>query len=90
MVKIIVKHEVTGNDKEYWMADFERKKAIREAYGISQGIDPVVYNDGTGEIVVVHQIKDTIRDALKAMDHIRANAASRKKAGAKGKPVFSE
>ncbi len=90
MVKMIVKHKVEGNDKEHWIADFESKKAIREIYGISQGIDPIVYNDGLDEIVVVHQIKDTVRDALKAMDHIKANAASREKAKAKGKPVFLE
>ena len=90
MAKMIVRHEVAGSDRELWMADFERKKAMREIYGISQGINPVVYDDGPGEIVVVHHINDTIRDALKAMNHIQANMASRKKAKAKGSPAFSE
>jgi hypothetical protein len=90
MVKIIVKHEVADSDKEHWIAEFERKKVIRETYGISQGTEPAMYTDELGEIVVVHQIRDTVRDALKAMDHIQTNATSRKRAGAKGKPVFSE
>lgn len=90
MVKMIVKHEVADKDKEQWMADFENKKAIRETHGISQGIDPIIYNDDPGEIVVVHQVKDTLKDAIKAMDHIKANAASRRNAKAKGEPAFSE
>jgi hypothetical protein len=88
MVKMIVKHEVAVVDREHWMIEFENKKAIREIYGISQGIDLIIHNDGPGEIVVVHRIKDTIRDVRKAMDHIEANAASRKKAKAKGNPRF--
>jgi hypothetical protein len=88
MVKMIVKHEVAVEDREHWMIEFENKKAIRETYGISQGIDPIVYNDGPGEIVVVHRIKDTIRDVRKATDHVKANAASRKKAKARGNPRF--
>lgn len=88
MVKMIVKHEVAVEDREHWMTEFENKKAIREAYGISQGIDPIVYNDGPGEIVVVHQIGDTVRDVRKAMDHIEANSASRRKAKAKGNLRF--
>jgi hypothetical protein len=88
MVEMIVKHEVAVEDREHWMIEFENKKTIRETYGISQGIDPIVYNDGPGEIVVVHRINDTVRDVRKATDHVKANATSRKKAKARGNPRF--
>lgn len=91
MIKMIVKHELAITDREHWMADFERKKAIREAYGISQDIDPTIYLDGSGEIVVIHEVKAvTIKDAIKVLDHIKANATSRERANAKGEPQFSE
>jgi hypothetical protein len=62
------------------MADFERKKAIREAYGISQDIDPTVCLDGSGEIVVIPEVKAvTIKDAIRVLDHVKANTVSRKK-----------
>jgi hypothetical protein len=91
VVKMIVRHELAICDREHWMIDFERKKAIREVCGISQGVDPIVHYEGSREITVVHEVKaTTIRDAVKVMDHIEANKVSRKKAHAIGTPQFSE
>jgi hypothetical protein len=90
MIKMIVKHEVAVDDKDHWLTEFDNKKTIREVYGISQGINPIVYPNGSGEIIVVHEIKaTTIRDAIKILDHIRLNMDSRRKAKAKGEPLFS-
>ncbi len=91
MIKMMVRHELAIVDREHWMAEFERKKSIREAYGISREVNPAVYFNGSGEVVVIHDVKAlTIKDAIRVMDHIRANVTSRKKAKAKGEPQFSE
>ncbi len=91
MIKMVVRHEVAASDKNRWIADFEQKKAIREACGISLGCNPIIYNYESGELIVVHEVRaTTIRDAIKVLDHIKANAASREKAYAKGEPRFSE
>jgi hypothetical protein len=91
MTKMIVKHELAISERECWMADFERKKSVREACGISQNIDPAIYFDESGELVVIHEVRAlTIKDAIRVLDHIRNNAASREKANAKGGPLFSE
>ncbi len=91
MIKMIVKHELAIADREHWMEEFERKKSIREAYGISCDVDPAVCFNGSREVVVIHYVKAlTIKDAIMVLDHIRTNATSRKKANAKGEPQFSE
>ncbi len=91
MTKMIIKHELAISERECWMADFERKKSVREAYGISQDIDPAVYFDESGELVVIHDVRAlTIKDAIRILDHIRNNATSREKAKCKGGPQFSE
>jgi hypothetical protein len=91
MIKMIVKHEVAVGEREHWMTEFENKKPIREACGISQGINPTVYPNGSGEIVVIHEVKaPTIQDAIGILDHINVNTASRRMAKATGKPLFLE
>jgi hypothetical protein len=90
MIKMMVKHGIAVDDRDHWMIEFNNKKTIREVYGISQGINPIVYHNGSEEIVVVHEIKaTTIDDAIKILDHIKLNEDSRRKAKAKGEPLFS-
>jgi len=91
MIKMIVKHEVAVEEREYWMNEFKNKKVIREACGISQDINPIVYPNGREEIIVIHEVKaPTIQDAIKVLNHIKANSTSRRIARAKGDPLFSE
>ncbi len=90
MIKMIVRHELAITDRANWMEVFEQKRAIRETCGISQRNEPTVYINSTGEIVVIHEIEVvTIKDAIKVLDHIKANSESRKNANAIGKPCFS-
>ncbi len=85
MVKMTIRHQVVDDDKEQWLAEFDRKKSMREAFW-----DSIVYTDGPNEIVVVHQVKDTIMDALNAIDHFQVNKISRERAESERMPSFSE